>query len=209
MIPFGTSMKDRRIGAAGSAASAGVMASSTGRASTAPVPRRKARRGIDFLAMIIADPPHLEWGALDDTENDGRPPIVVQGSRARDLAQRSGVVFLHAAAQSIGHEPLGEGCDELILFAEQELAQALRPVEPGAVGQHAAGIDGSRPGAGRVAPAAEAVEVLQRKAHGIHRAVANGASGIGPVLLHAFTHGPRPGARILLQRWNIGRRRGG
>ena len=60
-----------RIGRSVSAASAGVMASNAGTARTAQVPRRKVRRGMDFLVITIANPPHLEWGAVDDTENDG------------------------------------------------------------------------------------------------------------------------------------------
>jgi hypothetical protein len=71
MIPFGTWMKPRRIGRAVSADRAGVMASSTGNASTAPAPRKKVRRGIYFLVITIAYPPHLERGAVDDPKNDG------------------------------------------------------------------------------------------------------------------------------------------
>src|ERR1700676_2503223 len=80
MIPFGTSMNDMRIGRAVSAAKAGVMASSTGKAKAAPAPRKKVRRGMDFLVITIAYPPHLERRAPDDAENDGRPPLVVRGS---------------------------------------------------------------------------------------------------------------------------------
>src|SRR5262245_29259150 len=71
MIPFGTCMKPMRIGRAVSADRAGVMASSTGNARTAPVPRKKARRGMYFLLITIAYPPHLERGAVDDPKNDG------------------------------------------------------------------------------------------------------------------------------------------
>src|SRR5262245_27210508 len=108
MIPLGTSMNDIRIGRLASAASAGDMASNTGSASAAPVPHRNVRRGMDFLVIAdIAGPPHLEWRAVDDAENDGRPPVIVRGSSAHDLAQNRLVVFLHAAAQSIGQKPLG------------------------------------------------------------------------------------------------------
>src|ERR1700676_1152385 len=71
MIPLGTSMNCMRIGDAFSTAKAGVMASSTGKAKTAPVPRKKARRGIDFLVTTIAYPPHLKRVAADDTKNNG------------------------------------------------------------------------------------------------------------------------------------------
>src|SRR5215510_4382305 len=71
MIPFGTWMKHIRTGRAVSADMAGVMASSTGKASVAPAPRKKVRRGIYFLLITIAYPPHLERGAVDDPKNDG------------------------------------------------------------------------------------------------------------------------------------------
>src|ERR1700736_2573196 len=70
MIPLGTSMNCMRIGAAFSTAKAGVMASRTGKAKTAPVPRKRARRGIDFLVTSIASPPHLKRVAVDDAENN-------------------------------------------------------------------------------------------------------------------------------------------
>ena len=60
-----------RIGRLLSADSAGVMASSTGSASAAPAPRSNVRRGMDFLVITIAGPPHLEWRAVDDAKNDG------------------------------------------------------------------------------------------------------------------------------------------
>src|ERR1700730_18097865 len=71
MIPLGTSTNCMRIGDAFSTAKAGVIASSTGKAKTAPVPRKKARRGIDFLVTTIAYPPHLKRVAVDDTKNNG------------------------------------------------------------------------------------------------------------------------------------------
>src|SRR5260370_42216285 len=71
MIPLGTSMNDMRIGRAVAAAKAGVMASSTGKARAAPVPRKKARRGMGFLVITLAFPPHFKRRALDDAENDG------------------------------------------------------------------------------------------------------------------------------------------
>ena len=69
-IPFGTCMNAIRIGRLVAAANAGVMASSMGRARVAPIPRTKVRRGIAFLKMTIASPPHLKWCAVDDAKND-------------------------------------------------------------------------------------------------------------------------------------------
>src|SRR5215470_13120366 len=71
MIPFGTCMNPMRIGRAVSADRAGVMASSMGNARAAPEPRKKVRRGMYFLLITIAYPPHLERGAVDDPKNDG------------------------------------------------------------------------------------------------------------------------------------------
>src|SRR6266567_3939362 len=57
MIPFGTYTKPRRTGGFAAvplpAASAGTMASSSGRASVVLRLRRNVRRGNDFLVMII------------------------------------------------------------------------------------------------------------------------------------------------------------
>src|SRR5580704_17736385 len=71
MIPFGVCMNAMRIGRVVSAPNAGVMASSIGNASAAPAPRKKVRRGIDFLKITIVYPPHLERCTVDDTNNDG------------------------------------------------------------------------------------------------------------------------------------------
>ena len=59
--PLGTYRKPIRIrgraGVLASADSAGTMASRSGRASAAPAPRRKVRRGNDRFVMIIPPPP--------------------------------------------------------------------------------------------------------------------------------------------------------
>src|SRR5258705_12160758 len=106
MIPFGTSMNAIRIGRALSAASAGVIASSTGSASAAPAPRKNVRRGMDFLVITMADSPHLKWRAFYDAENHGRPPIVFCRSLVDDLAQNRMVVRVNTAPQCIGHNEL-------------------------------------------------------------------------------------------------------
>src|SRR5438552_1300398 len=124
MIPFGTSTKAMRIGRAVSAASAGVMASSNGKAKTAPAPCRKARRGMAFLNITIAHLPHLKRRTLGDSQNDGRPTLIMGSGLAHDLANNRTIVLLDAAAQSIDEKPLGEGLNEQIPIAHQDLAQA-------------------------------------------------------------------------------------
>ena len=58
MAPFGMYTKPRRRTGVASvlarAVAAGIIASSKGRATVAPMPRRKVRRGINFFVMIIA-----------------------------------------------------------------------------------------------------------------------------------------------------------
>src|SRR5580700_3423172 len=135
MMPLGTSMKAMRTGRAVAVAKAGVMASSTGKASAAPVPRRKARRGIDFLEISIACPPHLKRRAVDDAENDRRPALVVGGGLMGALAHDRTVVLLETAAERVGQEPVRAGLHELLAPAQQDVAQAGRSVELGAVGQ--------------------------------------------------------------------------
>src|SRR5712672_3443498 len=104
MIPFGTSTNAMRIGRALSAASAGVIASSTGSASAAPAPRRNVRRGLDFLVISMANSPHLKWGAFYDAEDHGWPPMVFGGCIGDDLTQRGMIIVFDAATQCIGHE---------------------------------------------------------------------------------------------------------
>src|SRR5205807_5123927 len=115
-IPFGTSMNAMRIGRLLSTAKAGVIASSMGNATTAPAPRKKVRRGMDFLKITIFCSPHLERSAVDDAKNNGRPLLVICGSFARDLPNNGVVIFFDAATQRIGQEPFGEIFNEHIAF---------------------------------------------------------------------------------------------
>jgi hypothetical protein len=74
MIPFGTVKNERRLAmfdavSAGDA-KAGTIASKSGRASAVPAPRKKVRRGIDFLKMFtLTRSPHLERHTVDDAHN--------------------------------------------------------------------------------------------------------------------------------------------
>src|SRR4030095_15843292 len=134
-IPFGVCMNAMRIGRGEAAPNAGVMASSMGKASVAPTPRRNVRRGIDFLKITIADSPHLKWCALDDAKNDCGPFLIVRGSVARDLAKRRVVSVSQATAQLIRQQALGEAFHEQVPFLHQDFAQARRTVELRSVGE--------------------------------------------------------------------------
>src|SRR5258705_7596112 len=126
-MPLGTSRNAMRIGRLASTARAGVIASSMGKAITAPAPRKNVRRGMDFLKITIFCSPHLERSAVYDAKNNGRPLLVVRGSFTRDLANNGVVVLFDAAAERISQEPLGEVFNEHSPLLHQELAQALRP----------------------------------------------------------------------------------
>src|SRR6266566_1709383 len=188
-MPFGTSMNAMRIGRLVSTAKAGVIASSIGKATTAPAPRKNVRRGMDFLKITIFCSPHLERSAVDDAKNNGRPLLVICGSFTRDLTNNRVVVLFDAATERISQKPLGEIFNEHIPLFEQELAQALRPIERSAVRQGAGRIDRSRTGSKGVAPTADAIEIVQREAKRVRHPVASGALGTGAVQFHALAHG--------------------
>src|SRR5882724_5038261 len=128
-MPLGTSMNAMRIGRLASTAKAGVIASSMGRATTAPAPRKNVRRGMDFLKITIFCSPHLERSAVDDAKNNGRPFLVIRRRFTRDLTNNGMVVFFDPATQRIGQKPFGEVFDEHAAFLQQDMAQALRPIE--------------------------------------------------------------------------------
>ena len=116
--------------------------------------------------------------------------MVVRSGVAHDLANNGAVVFFDAATQSIGQKPLGE-----VLHEHVPLCSAEPRASPPA---HSNGVPSGRvpdesigpvPGPSGVAPPAEAVEVLQRKAERVHHPVANGALGTCAMLFHALTHG--------------------
>src|SRR5436190_1118802 len=161
-MPFGTSMNAMRIGRLASTAKAGVIASSIGKAITAPAPRKNVRRAMDFLKITIFCSPHLERGAVDDAKNNGRPLLVIRGSFARNLTNNGVVIFFDPATQRIGQEPFGEIFNEHIAFLQQDMAQTLRPIKRSAIGKGSRRIDRSQTGPQRVAPAADAVEIVQR-----------------------------------------------
>src|SRR5712691_7189009 len=127
-IPFGVCMNAKRIGRVVAAPNAGVMASSTGKASVAPIPRRTVRRGIAFLKSTIANPPHLKRCAFDDAKDDRRPRLIIRGRLACDLANGSLVVLFQATTERIGQQPLGERFNEHVPLFHQDIAQACRPV---------------------------------------------------------------------------------
>src|SRR5512138_1582468 len=98
---------DNRIGW-----SAGTIASSSGKASVTPAPRRNVRRGMCFFGRNISNSqlsyvlirtgrllvrlhPHLELITRDDCLHDGGEPIVILGDLLRDRTDRRHVRVFH------------------------------------------------------------------------------------------------------------------
>src|SRR5688500_11476081 len=105
-------MKPMRFAAGGVAASAGIIASSSGSATQAPAPRRKVRRGSARLVTIMISlfsfsGPHLKGRALHDAEHERGEAVVASRGVVHDLAHRRLVVILHAAAHRIREQLLG------------------------------------------------------------------------------------------------------
>src|SRR4029450_329036 len=157
-----------RSGLAGVAAcdvKAGIIASSSGKASTAPAPRRNVRRGRAFFVTIMGlsslATPHFKRRTLDDSQNQLREAIVIVPGLADDFADGGRVISLDAPSESIGQKLLGQRAHEELRAGEQGLLQTRDAGECAAPRHAARGIDGLA-GVGRT-PAADRVEILQRK----------------------------------------------
>ena len=154
-------------------------------------------------------PPHLEWCARDDADDDRRPAEAVARRLADDPAQRRPVVVLDAAAERVRHQPLGDGADELLRSARPTStdAQPVEAFERLAVGQRSGRVDR------RVALVARAqrpdgVELLEREAERIHLRMARRARRILPVLLEPLAHRlPLAVGALVAERRHVGRRR--
>src|SRR5262249_33479320 len=96
------------VAAAG--ANAGIIASSSGRATAVPIPRSIVRRERDFLVTNIffsspsslGSSSHFKWRALDDSRHQRPPPSILSRRIALDFSNGGGVVILQPAAQRVG-----------------------------------------------------------------------------------------------------------
>src|SRR5262245_52953967 len=113
-------MPSRRTGLAGvfaAAVSAGTMASSNGRATAVPIPRRNIRRDkaifvmnmpllstFHFSIFHLSRLTHLKRRTFDDRQNRRRPAIVVGCRRAHDGSDGWRVEVFHLTADGIGEQ---------------------------------------------------------------------------------------------------------
>src|SRR5665213_1540393 len=118
----------------GLADSAGIMASSRGNATPAPIPFSRVRLRKDFLVtnimrssccalLQILTPlaprclffgcrrslPHLEWRTLNHSQNQRSKCVIVGGRLFDDGANGRPIVVLHIAPDAIHHQLFGDG----------------------------------------------------------------------------------------------------
>jgi hypothetical protein len=102
---------------------------------------------------------HLEWRALDDTEDERGEAKFVLRCGARDGSHRGHVLRPQTAARRVGQHAFGEYAGKHVRMTEQRPAKRRRPVEAGAVDHYATRVD--RRLAIERPPLAGVVEVLE------------------------------------------------
>src|SRR5579859_4452893 len=188
------------------------MDSRKGRPITTPPARSRSRRLTASFFMWSSTspgrrvPPVTEGIAPGDFREPGLGAIAVLLRRRKDGVHAWGIAGLDPPAQRIRQHVLGNTTDEGLLLFHQNLFQLARLGEllPGrkhAVRQHGLSLDLG-------APAPDRVEVLQREAHRVDRAVTAGADGVLAVLLQLLAKGQAlHGGVIRRQRRDVGRGR--
>src|SRR5205085_3417420 len=113
----------------GAAASAGTMASRSGRLSVAPMPRSIVRRDSFIFEINISGSPvnclitsdalfkrnaFLKRSAVDYTQNDRRKTVVGLRGLAHDRAHRRHVVGLKPPAEGVNHQLFRDRADKKV-----------------------------------------------------------------------------------------------
>src|SRR5215510_5920667 len=111
------------------AVKAGTIASSRGRLTVAPSPRRNVRRGSDIFVTIMAKSSleilnvprssHHKRVARRDADDEGRELELVGRRAANDASNHRHIVILDAATERVREQLLGERRDELLRTPEQ------------------------------------------------------------------------------------------
>src|ERR1035437_1084222 len=210
MIPFGTYTKPKRT--AGLAAfvvpaNAGTIASRNGSASTAPAPRKNARRGSCFRVTIIGPislfgpRSFLKRSAHRHCCNQIPHAIVFGGAFPQNRSHRRLIVVFQSTAKTVCKQLLRYGRGEFFtLRSGHRFSQARRPVEIGPVWKFTGGIDLGT--SVFTAPLPNSILVLQRESDGIHHRMAAGATRIGAMLLQRRSQAQ---VQVPLGRREIGR----
>src|SRR5687767_13610858 len=181
-----------------SSVAAGIIDSSSGSASVTPAPRRKVRRDkcafvMNAISVSAAGPKgpalllhaFLERVAVDDAQDQRREPIVVRAGAPDDRTHARHVVMVHRPAQRVCHQLLGCRRHERVRSAQDRLTQIGGTAHRRAVSELALRVDPAW--TIELTPAANQVEILERKAHGIHDAVARRAGWAGAMRFQSLT----------------------
>src|SRR5215813_10809592 len=102
-------MKPRRgVGLPDAAESAGLIASSIGKATVTPMPCRNVLRDSAFFVMYIEPSlsirlcfSHLKRNAPDDARNQRRKRVIIRGRLTHDIPRRRGIIILQVPSYRI------------------------------------------------------------------------------------------------------------
>ena len=184
---------------------AGTIASSTGSATAAPMPRNSVRRETCFrvriishrlcLPAIVSSPVRLFPFGMErcrrfprsEPRNDNRWPR----DPSTIFPDRTSIVSFKPAAESIDHQLFGQTFGKRVAIAEPELPFSSAPVERSC--RPAARRSRRSAGRRRACAMADGIVVFERETERVHRRVARSAHRIGAVLFHLLPHGAGEG----------------
>src|SRR5262249_27275540 len=121
-----------------------------------------------------------------------------------DLFHHGPVVALQTAAEGVRQEFLGDALSEGCAIVSQQRLQFAGTLKGAAIGKCAGSIDGEV--AILRTPMPDRVEVLERKAYGVHLGVARSARRIIAMFFHLRTHRTRGSDLTLVERGHVWRR---
>ena len=177
-------MNTPRFGFGASAARAGFMQSSRGRAMKLPRPRSAWRRLISqdwvwILLMGIVSAFLHQVGQCHGAD-DVLQTIIISFRLVHDGFDVLAIIHREHAAQAVGAQVLDEGLDELVAIRHQQLLEFFGVGERAAVQHFATGIDGRIVASSMLdelmgSPLTNGVELIERQAERIDAAMAGGA----------------------------------
>src|SRR5215470_11351213 len=120
---------------------------------------------------------HLKRSALHDTENEGREAVFIFFGVSHDFANSRRVVILNASSERERQKVFRQSGDKQFGTGQQRVFQSVDPAELPAAGQSSRRIDGL-PLYLEVSPLSHRIEVFEREAHRINRAMTARACGV-------------------------------
>src|SRR6267378_547757 len=96
-----------------------------------------------IMGLPSAHAPHLKRRALDNSQNQGRPPVAVPGGIARDRASDRSIVVFGSSAERVSQKSFRQIADKLTGLFQQNMTQAGRSLKLRPIGEHSRSIDGA------------------------------------------------------------------